>query len=307
MPSFNNTPLPKHHPMHYRKKLQAILAALLMLVGLASCGQREETPPLVSVSIEPVKYFADRLSGQGIEVNVMLPSGASHGSYSPTALQLQRLSDSGLYLRIGYLGYERTWINRLGELNPGMAVVNLSDHVELIRGEEIQHGDHVHEGGVDPHVWMSPAVMLDLLPVIRDAMLEAFPDFRETVEENYPVLEAEVEELHLAFSTLSETMAHKRFMIFHPALTYLARDYGLEQVSIEHEGKEPSPASLARLIQDARDFSVPVIFIQEEYDIRNARLISDETGATVVQINPLGYDWPVAMQELVQTFKAHMQ
>jgi zinc transport system substrate-binding protein len=293
--------------MDFRKKFQTMLAALLVGVGLASCGQREDIPPMVSVSIQPLEYFVDRLSGQEIEVNVMVPSGASHGTYSPTALQLQRLSDSGLYLRIGYLGYEQAWINRLGELNPGMKVVNLSGHVDLIRGEEVDHGDHVHEGGIDPHIWMSPAVMLDLLPVIRDAILEAFPAFRETVEENYPALQAEVEQLHLAFSGLSETLTRKSFMIFHPALTYLARDYGLEQVSIEHEGKEPSPARLARMIQNARELATPVIFIQEEYDIRNARLISEETGATIVQINPLGYDWPAAMHELAETFKAFLQ
>lgn len=293
--------------MHKRKNIQTILGVLVLLVSLASCGQRENIPPMVSVSIQPLEYFVDRLSGQGIEVNVMVPSGASHGTYSPTALQLKRLSDSGLYLRIGYLGYEQAWINRLGELNPGMDVVNLSDHVELIRGEEIDHGDHVHEGGIDPHIWMSPAVMLDLLPVIRDAILEAFPAFRETVEDNYPALEAEVEQLHLVFSGLSETLTRRSFMIFHPALTYLARDYGLEQVSIEHEGKEPSPAHLARLIQDAREMSAPVIFIQEEYDIRNARLISEETGARIVQINPMGYDWPAAMHGLAETLKEFLQ
>jgi zinc transport system substrate-binding protein len=291
--------------MRSRKRILTLLAAVFVIA--TSCGQREETPSIVSVSIQPLEYLVDRLTGGSLDVNVMVPSGSSHGTFSPTPLQFQRLSDSNLYIRIGYLGYEQAWIRRLRELNPDMKVVNLSDYTDLIRGEEIDHGDHVHEGGIDPHIWMSPAVVLGILPVIRDAIAEAFPAYREMIMENYPMLESEVEDIHLVFTGLSETLSKRSFMIFHPALTYLARDYGLEQVSIEHEGKEPSPARLAQLIRKAREYPITVIFIQEEYDIRNARLISEETGARIVQVNPLGYDWLGSMHELAQTLKENMQ
>jgi len=102
-------------------------------------------------------------------------------------------------------------------------------------------------------------------------------------------------------------MQQKRFLIFHPALSYLARDYGLEQVSIEHEGKEPSPAQLSRLIADARAEEIPVIFIQEEYDKRNAELVASETGAALVGINPLSYDWMQEMNRLMEAFKRYFQ
>lgn len=285
-----------------------LMAVLFIMLGvMAGCGQRERKEAVVSVSILPVQYFVDRLTNNSLEVNVMVPQGSSHGTYSPTARQMQRLSDSGIYFRIGSLGYEQAFIRRLNELNPEMKEVNLSNHVELIRGIPIVHGDHVHEGGVDPHIWMSPAVMLSLLPVIKDALVEVYPEYQETVEANYPALYADVERSHLQMQEITQNITQKRFLIFHPALTYLARDYGLEQVSIEHEGKEPSPGQLSQLIRQARAESIPVIFIQEEYDQRNAELVAAETGARIIQINPLSYDWLKEMNDLLEVFKLYLQ
>ena len=286
-------------------RLMAVLA--IMHGVMAGCGQRERKGAVVSVSILPVQYFIDRLTDNALEVNVMVPQGSSHGTYSPSARQMQRLSDSGIYFRIGYLGYEQAFIRRLNELNPDMKEVNLSNYTELIRGMPIDHGDHVHEGGIDPHIWTSPAVMLNLLPVIKAALVEIYPEFQETVEANYPALYADVERSHLQMQEITQNITQKRFMIFHPALTYLARDYGMEQVSIEHEGKEPSPGQLSQLIRQARAESIPVIFIQEEYDQRNAELVADETGASIIQINPLSYDWLKEMNDLMEVFKQYLQ
>lgn len=291
-----------------KSELMRLMAVLVIMLGvMVGCGPRERKETVVSVSILPIEYFIDRLTDNALDVNVMVPQGSSHGTYSPTARQMQRLSDSGIYFRIGYLGYEQAFIRRLNELNPDMKEVNLSNHVELIRGKPIVHGDHMHEGGVDPHIWMSPAVMLNLLPVIKDALVEGYPQFQEVVEANYQDLFADVERVHLEMLDLSQAITQRRFLIFHPALTYLARDYGMEQVSIEHEGKEPSPGQLSQLIREARAETIPVIFIQEEYDRRNAELVAAETGAELIQINPLSYDWLKEMNDLMEVFKQYLQ
>jgi zinc transport system substrate-binding protein len=282
----------------------AVMAAAVMLAG---CSQRQTSDDIVSVSIAPIKYFIDRLTDNQLEVNIMVPTGASHGTYSPTASQMQKLSDSKVYFRIGYLGYEQAFIRRLKEMNPAMREVNLSDYVELIRGETIDHGDHVHEGGIDPHIWLSPGVMLKLLPVLRDNLVELYPELREVILANYPTVVADMEILHQEMQELTETLTKRQFIIFHPALTYLARDYGLQQISIEHEGKEPSPGRLSRLIRDARAENVPIVFIQEEYDVRNAQLVAQETGAKVVSLNHMAYDWFGCMEELMIVFKENLR
>jgi zinc transport system substrate-binding protein len=290
-------------------KIIRILLFGLLVCCISGCSQRRNNQDsnIISVSIDPIGYFIDRLTDNALDINVMVPPGASHGTYSPTPQQFQRLSDSGMYMRIGFLGYEQVWIGRLQELNQSMKVVNLSDHVELIRGMDIDHGDHQHEGGVDPHIWMSPLVMMKVLPIIKTSLIDVYPHLEDIIEGNYPVLESEIEVLHNEFAGLSDLLTRKSFMIYHPALTYLARDYGFIQVSVEHEGKEPSPAMLGRIIRDARAYSVPVIFIQEEYDMRSAELISKETGATLIQINPLAYDWMASMKELKHHLSLQLQ
>lgn len=291
------------------KQITVFLVILMLSTGFYGCrtGEEQETDGVVSVSIMPVKYFIDYLTDASLEVNVMVPSGASHATYAPTTSQLRKLSDSDIYFRIGHLGYEQAFIDSLSELNPRMQVINLSDGVELIQGEEVDHGDHVHEGGIDPHIWMSPAVMLSLLPRISEAIAEAYPDLVHTVEARYEELFAEIEGLHREMETLAAGLTQRSFMIFHPALTYMARDYGLEQIAIERHGKEPSPAHLRHIVRQARLNDVRVIFIQEEFDMRSAQLVSEETGATLVRINPLAYEWQEGMTHIMEIFKTYLK
>ncbi len=284
-----------------------LLMLVVMAFGACRTSTMTERDAVVSVSIVPLEYFVDRLTDGELEVNVMIPPGASHATYSPTTGQFRKLSDSGIYFRIGYLGYEQAWIGRLSAINPDMRVVNLSDGVELIRGEEIDHGDHVHEGGIDPHIWMSPAVMLSLLPEIKTAIAEEYPGLTEQLEANFAEFYDEVLRLDGDMRALTASLSKKQFMIFHPALTYLARDYGLEQIAIERGGKEPSPAFLSHVISEARQHEIPLILIQQEFDMRSAQLISQESGAALVQINPLAYNYSESMRGLMDVFKTYLQ
>lgn len=280
-----------------------LLAAAISLLSACSAGDDRDSEGVVSVSIMPVGYFVDRMTDSQLEVNVMVPPGTSHATYSPTTGQMRRLSESGIYFRVGHLGYEMAFAGRLSEINPGMLVVDLSEGVDLIRGEPIDHGDHVHEGGIDPHVWMSPAAVLSFLPVIKDALAGKYPGLEQLIENRYKELYDDVMRLHIELEEVAEGQKEKKFMIFHPALTYLARDYGYEQIPIERDGREPSPSMLRDVISRSRDEGVPLIFIQEEFDIRSARLVSEETGARLVQIRPLDYDWVAGMEEIIEVLK----
>ena len=100
--------------------------------------------------------------------------------------------------------------------------------------------------------------------------------------------------------TLMEN-ADRTFLIYHPALTYFARDYGLNQISIEADGKEPSPAHLKELIQLCREEQPKIIFVQKEFDTRNAEIIARELQVNVIPINPLSYHWN---EEMINIAKA---
>jgi zinc transport system substrate-binding protein len=283
------------------------LASLFLFIFLFSCKSGKNDAAGITVTIEPVKYFVDRLTSGTVDVNVMVPKGANPATYSPTTSQLMKLSSSGLYIQTGFLGFEEAWMGRLKELNPSMHVFNLSEYANLIKGGNHAHGDHLHKEGVDPHLWMSPSVVLEFLSKLKEQLVKTFPDKKLQIEKNYPVFRDEIRALDNAFSELSGELKQKKFMIFHPALTYLARDYELEQISIEYEGKEPSPQKLRDLIDMANVEDIRIIFIQAEFDQHNAEMVSDATSAQLIRINPLAYDWLNSMRQILELLRVHLK
>ncbi|WP_291859114.1 zinc ABC transporter substrate-binding protein [Marinilabilia sp.] len=280
--------------------------ALLITFLLGGCSSVKSDQNGVTVTIEPFRYFVERLTSEKVPVNVMVPMGSSPATYSPTTGQLMALSSARVYVQAGHLGFEEAWMHRLKELNPDMEIIDLSANINLIKGDAHNHGEHVHQGGVDPHIWMSPKEVMSFLPGLKDILIKHFPQDKNTIEDNYLRLLTEVETIHNSFIALSEKKDSGKFMIFHPALTYLARDYGMEQISIEYEGKEPTPQQLRELIDRALEENIKIIFIQMEFDKRNAEMVREATGATLVSINPLGYNWPEIMNGLNEHLKNHL-
>jgi len=283
----------------------AIVFITIFMTNGCKIKSVNETPEVITVSILPQKFFIDQLTGGSVKVNVMLPPGAGHATYAPTAQQLQNMSQSRLYVSMGHLGYEQTWLKRLTELSPNMAILNLSDSLNLINSSE-KHNDHTHNDGIDPHIWMSPKVVAIFMPRLKAALLSNFPMLTDTIEKNYTLFMTKLNNLNQRTDTLVSLLPQKKFLIFHPALTYLARDYGLTQISIEEDGKEPSPAFLADLIQKAKKEKIPVIFIQKEYDIRNAQLIGREANIQIEQINPLAYNWLEEMERITGSLEKYL-
>ena len=96
-------------------------------------------------------------------------------------------------------------------------------------------------------------------------------------------------------------LAHRTFIIYHPALGYFARDYGLQQVAVEQDGREPSADRMQQLILQAQRDKVQVVFIQEEHAGRAARRIAESTGARIVSIAPLSVEWDKQMLHIART------
>ena len=92
-------------------------------------------------------------------------------------------------------------------------------------------------------------------------------------------------------------------MVFHPSWGYFAKDYGLEQVPIEIEGKAPKPAQLTELIREARADDIHIIFVQPQFSRKNAELVATEINGKVIFIDPLAENWIANLQEVAEKFK----
>ena len=280
------------------------LIYILTLFILSACGNttQKSEKPILTVTLEPLRYFTEAIAGDNYEVVSMVPKGSSPESYDPTPQQLVNLSKSQAYFRIGYIGFEQAWMKKLEANCPNMKVYDTSKGIDLIRDKGHWHGDHFHEGGVEPHVWNSTQNALIIADNIYQALCELDSTHQEDYQKRLDVLKQTIRQTDANVRTLLEN-ADSTFLIYHPALSYFARDHGLKQVSIEEGGKEPSPAQLKALIETCRNENVHTIFVQQEFDQRNAQLIANELGVNIVSINPLSYDWVKEMIRIAEALK----
>lgn len=300
-----------------RKQLKDIRTLLLLSSCLlvAACTGRasksnngDEEKPVITVTLEPQRYFTKAIAGDKFKVVSMVPKGSSPETYDPVPQQLVSLGDSKAYFRIGYIGFEQTWMERLMNNTPHIQVFDTSKGIDLI----LNNGDHDHGHGhgphdghthaVEPHVWNSTANALIIAGNTYKALSQLDKANDAYYMARYDSLCQRIQHTDsLIRQQLSAPEAAKAFMIYHPALSYFARDYGLHQISIEEGGKEPSPAHLKDLIDLCKEEDVRVIFVQPEFDKRNAETIAQQTGTKVVPINPLSYDWE---EEMLNVAKA---
>ncbi len=300
------------------KKIYLFLLIALLTVSCKQAGSKQaqsnDDKPIITVTIDPLRYFTEAIAGDQFTVVSMVPKGSSPETYDPTPQQLIDLSKSKAYFRIGHIGFEQTWIEKLTDNAPHLQFFDTSLGVDLIYdnshphihhdADEKESADehHHHAGGVEPHIWNSATNAQIIARNILTALCTIDKPNENMYVERFNKLCSEIEQTDSLIQTLlSNPAADRAFMIYHPALSYFARDYKLHQIPIEAGGKEPSPAHLRELINTCKKEKVRVIFVQPEFDRRNADLIAQQTGTEVIPINPLAYDWHA---EMLNTAKA---
>ncbi len=286
-----------------------LLIIITGFVLLYSCTeQKKPESEIISVSILPQKFFVQALVGGEVAVNVMVPRGASPASYEPSPMQMKDLSNSRLYLSIGHLGYEKAWLPRYRQNYPELKIIDLSENINLIvdahdeEEEEMEEGGH-HHHGTDPHYWMSPKQVKTMVTDMARVLIDNKYQNEETILKNRDSLLIEIDKLDQLFTEELNKLQNRKFIIFHPALGYLARDYNLEQISMEFEGKEPSPAHLKMIVDRAKSENIHLMFIQREFDVENAKQLAKEIGSELLQIDPLTENWPAQMMDILSKLK----
>ncbi len=266
---------------------------LLITFTLISCGSNEkseESNPALSVSILPQKYFVEQIAGDMFTINVMIPPGASPATYEPSSAQLIALTETDLYMKMGYTGFEISWMEKLISINKTMKVVDLSEGVDLIMEKHQHHGgDHI--GSVDPHIWLSPKNAKIISENILLALSDVYPENEAVFNRNYQTLLTQLDSLDRFIEHEMSGLKKRSFITYHPSLSYFSRDYNLNQYPMELEGKTPSSAYLKELVDLGKSENIEIIFLQMQFDQHNAEVIAKELGAEIVQINPLDPEW----------------
>jgi zinc transport system substrate-binding protein len=261
-----------------RIKIKAVLSALLFLAFVFAVPAHAAGKIRVSVSVPPQAYFVERIGGDKVEAQVMMPGQADHESYEPTPQQLIRLEQARVYVRVGAPGF--TFETR--HIDPALAkkkikVINMSDGVRLLDD--------------DPHVWVAPSAVRQGAVNIYRGLAGFDPANGSYYKRNLDSFLKDIDALDREIRGLLKGKAGGTFVIFHPALAYFASDYGLRQVSIETEGKSPSASHIRGVIDLARSKGIKKVLIQKGFDKKNARTIAAEIGGSLEEIDPLDRNW----------------
>ncbi len=285
-----------------RRIIGGCCAWLLLFASPTPAGN---TDPLnIFVSVLPQKYIVERIGGEQTRVSAMVQPGYSPATYEPNPRQISKLAKADLYIRVG-VPFENSWMERIRAVNPDMPVLDARDNMQL-RTLEVHHHDDSNEHqfiqhqaqqaikqlpAQDPHIWTSPRQVQKMAVQIAEQLSQLQPEYREQFADNLSRFNTELEQLDKELTALFSDTRQRKFMVFHPSWGYFADAYGLTQVPIEVDGKEPGAQTLATLIKQAREEKIKTIFIQPQFDDRIARQVAAAVGGKVVTIDPLAEDY----------------
>jgi zinc transport system substrate-binding protein len=313
--------LPHRSPENAR--VQRLLLFLLFWIPLLATA----SPLQVMVSVLPIKTFVERVGGDHVQVSSLVQPGYSPATYDPTPQQIAALSEASLYVRVG-VPFERAWMARIRAANPTMRILDLRKGIALRQLEEHTHADgepdhhepdhhepdhqehghqeHGHQEQ-DPHIWTSPKLAIHMVGAIRDELSALDPTHRADYARNSAAYIERLRQLDRQIHALLDPLKQRRFMVFHPAWGYFADTYGLTQVAIEQDGKQPGARALVALIDQARHQKIHVIFVQPQFDRRQAARIASAIDGRVIAADPLAADYVRNLQRVAREFAGALQ
>ncbi len=280
---------------------------LLVLVGWSGSGEAADLKPPakakipVTASILPLGDFCQRIGGEQVEVQVLVPPGASPHVFEPSPTAVAQAMKAKVFVYIG-AGLD-PWAERLvkAQKSHRQAVVEAVSGIPLIREvnepkneaqaakEPGDAGHHHHEGG-NPHVWLDPVLAQDICRRIAQALIQVDPAHKKAYQENLERYLSQLEELDQDIRKRVAGFRQKEYVCFHPAYTYFSRRYGLKEVGVIEAapGREPSPGHLQRIIAAIKGYGVQAVFAEPQLNPRVAEVIAREAGVKVLLLDPLG-------------------
>jgi len=259
------------------------LVSAALFAAQASAGKTK-----VFVSILPQKYFVERVGGQYVEANVLVGPGQSPHTYEPTPKQLAALSDAKVYFRIG-IPFENGIIDKLAGAFGNIKVVDTRKGIKLLT---TTGGDTDEPAGEpDPHTWLDPRLVKVQARTICDTLKSIDSAHAADFEKNLAAFNADLDAVDAKIRTALAPLKGRDFFVYHPAFAYFAAAYGLREVPVEIEGKEPSAKQLAKLVDKAKAQNVRVIFVQPQFSTKSAEAVAQAIGGAVVPMDDLAEDY----------------
>jgi zinc transport system substrate-binding protein len=263
-------------------RIPCIAAIALFLCSV--CAQKHTIEDRISVvtSIVPLAEFIEQVGTDRVIVTVMVPPGASPHSYEPTPGQLVHVSKAHAYVKLGTnIEFEMAWLDRLLETNRSITVIDASTGITLISGEhEHNHAnEHSNDTKHDPHIWLSPKNAEQMVSNICTGLIAIDSAYRNHYTKN--------RDKYISLLDSLDRYIRKILMTYHPSWSYFSREYNIEQIPVEIQGKEPTARIMQQLIARAKKDNIQVIFASPQFNTKSVEAIAHEIQGKVVLIDPL--------------------
>jgi zinc transport system substrate-binding protein len=291
---------------HYHLYLKFIALLLLVFVQIFPSfleAKENKVSHLVLTSVAPYKNFVEKIAGNTVQVNVMVPAGASIHTYEPSPKEMLAASKADAWFLIGE-SFEAKAVKAFKNHNPLMKMVDLKENVNLISNDPSFDARHCCKHCLDLHIWLSPQQSKVQAQTIASQLIDLYPEHQEVYKKNLSDLLKELDALDKEIDSQLKPLKMRVILVSHPAYAYFCRDYSLRQLSIEVEGKDPTPLQLTSVMEEARKNHIKTIFIQPQYNNKGAKLIAKHLKAKIVTLDPYSENYFASMRQIAHEFAA---
>lgn len=269
-----------------------------LFVFLACSKENTDTRPVIAVSVEPQRAILENIAGDRFRIITLMPSGDNPETFEPSPARLMDVENCLIYFTTGQLPFEKriarsaTQPQKFTDVSKGIDLI-YGTHTHISQGKS-----HTH-AAADPHIWTSVKNAGIIAENMAAKLAETDPENAGYYQSNLEKFTLRLDSLDNVLAGKTDSLESKAFLIWHPSLSYFARDYGLEQIAVSSETKELSVASVARIIERAREKNVGILFYQKEFDSRQAETVAKSAGTAIVPINPGAYEWENELNHIV--------
>lgn len=276
--------------------MHKFITYFLVVVCFCACGNKSKSDrrPVVAVSIEPYRYFVNQVAGDKFRVVSVVPVSSNPENYEPTPQQMVDICNCRAYMLTGNLAFEKTSLQKIARNAPNLLAFDLSHNIIM---QKESGGE-----GVDPHVWMSPQNVKVIAENICSNLCEIDSANSKYYLARLKTFQRHIDDVDKEIRRYTNASYHRSFLIYHPALAYFAKEYGLQQISVSYGDKEPSPVRMGALIVQSKREHVSQFFVQQQFGGSGVAQIAKESGTRIVKINPLSYNWDKEIVNIAKNF-----
>lgn len=288
--------------LNFFRNYMHLLFMMAMPLALDAANLESSSKPChVLVSVAPHKFFVNKIAGDTVTVGLMVPAGASAHTYEPTPKEVIAAGKADLWFCIGE-SFEARASRAMQAYNSKLIMVDLRQGVDMINADPVLGTCTCHHNSQDLHIWLSARQAKIQAATIAKALSQLCPQYAAQYQSSLDLFLRELESLDQQIGTLLGSAKNRSIMVSHPSYAYFCRDYQLRQISIEVEGKDPSPRQLNTILNRAREAAIKKIFIQVQYSSKGARLFAKELKATIVDLEPYSEDYINSMLKIANEF-----